>query len=607
MEDRWNALRREIPPGSALGEYLDRIEHDFDHPDPLFEKYYAPIVREEEAAGGVRPFLSVITRTQGRRMEMLREVLLCLAGQSDMDFELVLILHRAGDTAESVRRMVGEFPAHLRDRVRILTLEEGNRTAPLNYGFAHARGEYAAILDDDDLVFDNWVECFHRTAKKYPGRIVHAYCLSQDWETFRGPEGAEFVRSVSAPRAAFCVDFDLMRQMRENCCPLMSLAFPLWYFRRMGLCFDESLTTTEDWDYLMRTAFIAGVTDVSLPTSLYKQWKNAENSHSLHQEAEWEKNYAVIEDKFMNLPLLIPAGSKASLMRESMEHIDTGRGENGVQMLTDSFLYPDCGEGFLQGGLIKGVTACSGELFDAVFSGLEGASAGWRRVRFDPMEGGGIILHSITAVIRYADGGAQVSSLEDCVHNGYASEGEIYFAEPDPWLIWDVDPSRRITSVRIIGKSRRDLTGDLVRAIRTAKPWEEIQLFYAAGAPAYTEEQSLKKTVQQGVFEAVFDLPALEGGVFLRVDPGEDAGLWLKGFAAEYSEGDVWTEVKAEEIAVNGLRFGSDLLFPERDPQLHFHIPAAARVRIYGVLDRMSDREKALAERLAVRRDPGEA
>ncbi|HVF19852.1 MAG TPA: hypothetical protein VNA14_06385, partial [Mycobacteriales bacterium] len=36
-----------------------------------------------------RPFLSVLTRTQGRRPETLRELLLCLAAQTSDDFELL--------------------------------------------------------------------------------------------------------------------------------------------------------------------------------------------------------------------------------------------------------------------------------------------------------------------------------------------------------------------------------------------------------------------------------------------------------------------------------------------------------------------------------------
>ena len=37
-----------------------------------------------------RPFLSIITRTQGRRPHTLTEVLVCLTAQTDTDFELLL-------------------------------------------------------------------------------------------------------------------------------------------------------------------------------------------------------------------------------------------------------------------------------------------------------------------------------------------------------------------------------------------------------------------------------------------------------------------------------------------------------------------------------------
>ena len=61
-----------------------------------------------------RPFLSVITRTQGTRGRCLEDVLTCLAAQTDRDFELLLMRHRAAPEAvEETRRVLAEFPAWL--------------------------------------------------------------------------------------------------------------------------------------------------------------------------------------------------------------------------------------------------------------------------------------------------------------------------------------------------------------------------------------------------------------------------------------------------------------------------------------------------------------
>lgn len=291
---------------TALGVWARHLNRLLENPDRLFAERYAPIVRAEAAHGGERPFLSVITRTMGRRPALLREMLLSLAAQTDTDFELLLIAHRAGEEERSeIGRCLREMPESFRRRTRLLTLDSGNRTAPLNLGFAHARGEYAAVLDDDDLVFDDWVERFHDAASHASGRILHAYIVTQKWELLPGKNGP-LPRSTAGPGAECCGEFRFARQLSVNLCPLLGLAFPTVYFQTWGMLFDESLTTTEDWDYLMRLAPLAGVSDIRRPTGLYRLWQNADNSQTLHPQQEWEANYARIQRKFRQMPMLFP-------------------------------------------------------------------------------------------------------------------------------------------------------------------------------------------------------------------------------------------------------------------------------------------------------------
>ena len=83
-----------LPENSALNRYFSWLNGQVEHKDALYLKDYAPIIAKEEAHRGEdAPFLSVITRTQGKRPEMLRETLLSLVGQTDEDFEVLLIGH----------------------------------------------------------------------------------------------------------------------------------------------------------------------------------------------------------------------------------------------------------------------------------------------------------------------------------------------------------------------------------------------------------------------------------------------------------------------------------------------------------------------------------
>ena len=43
-------------------------------------------------------------------------------------------------------------------------------------------GKYAAVFDDDDILFSNWVEEFKKCAEENEGRILHSFAFAQDWE-----------------------------------------------------------------------------------------------------------------------------------------------------------------------------------------------------------------------------------------------------------------------------------------------------------------------------------------------------------------------------------------------------------------------------------------
>ena len=55
----------------------------------------------------------------------------------------------------------------------------------------------------------------------------------------------------------------------------------------------------------MRLAAFAGVTDIPETTAIYRMWENAENSQSLHEQPEWKRNYARIQARFTQMPVLL--------------------------------------------------------------------------------------------------------------------------------------------------------------------------------------------------------------------------------------------------------------------------------------------------------------
>ncbi|MBQ2735247.1 MAG: glycosyltransferase family 2 protein [Clostridia bacterium] len=243
------------------------------------------------------PFLSVLMRTQGKRSEALKEALLSLEAQSDDDFEILLILHRPteADQAKTLKLLEALSPS-LKDRLTWRVLEHGTRSAPLNLALSLARGEYLAMLDDDDVIFEDWVENFHRGAQKHPGAMIRSYGMTQYWNA--NPVGdALWLQAAEAPEPTYCAPFDLQKQLTDNYTPISCMAVPRACYSEQGIAFDETLTTAEDWDFMMRCALLCGLYDSGRITFLYRLWKNAETSHTVHQNDEWLKNRETILQK----------------------------------------------------------------------------------------------------------------------------------------------------------------------------------------------------------------------------------------------------------------------------------------------------------------------
>lgn len=255
------------------------------------------------------PFLSVVMRTQGKRPHTMEEALTGLAGQSDDDFEVIVVGHRLEfERQKRVERIIEDSPNWLRAKCRLLLVDDGNRTRPLNEGFAAARGRYIAILDDDDLPFGNWVETFRKLDGQAPGRLLRASVVRQDVTTIE-VAGLPGLRAVDSPKRVYPSTFDLFDHLRTNHTPPVSVAFPRGVFHDLRFRFDETLTTTEDWDFIMRTALVAGVVCSPEITAIYRWWPKDESSRTVHSTEEWQRNHRRILEKMDEMPTVFPAGT----------------------------------------------------------------------------------------------------------------------------------------------------------------------------------------------------------------------------------------------------------------------------------------------------------
>jgi glycosyltransferase involved in cell wall biosynthesis/2-polyprenyl-3-methyl-5-hydroxy-6-metoxy-1,4-benzoquinol methylase len=286
-----------------------------------------------------RPFLSIVTRTQGTRLHALAEVFTCLAGQTDIDFEVLVVGHRLDyPTQLRVERLIDDNPQWLRDKIRLVRVDSGNRTRPLNEGFEAAQGQYIVVLDDDDTPFANWVETFERLARNSPGRLLRAVAVRQE---VRNVEilGRSAIRAEGPPDKQYPSSFDLLEHLRVNQSPPVSIAFPRGVFHRLNIKFDESLTTTEDWDYILRVAGVVGTDSAPDITSIYRWWTVDDSSRTQHRKEEWDQNHTRILIKLdSSQTVLFPPGTTGRIrfLLDALDRANRDRAEIECASFSDS-------------------------------------------------------------------------------------------------------------------------------------------------------------------------------------------------------------------------------------------------------------------------------
>jgi hypothetical protein len=266
---------------------------------------------------GLSPLLSVVMRTQVRRPEALREALLCLAGQVDSRFELLLVVHDADP--DEARRILDDLPGWLTSRARILVAPGGTRSHPLNVGIAAAAGSHVAFLDDDDWVFGDWVQRFLEAASESPRQLLRAGVGVLHVARTTWPGGIEGYTAESSPSSPYPERFDLADHLRVNQTPFMAWAFPRRFFEVFGGA-DEALEVCEDWDLVLRAACVLGVVDIPALTAIYRRWDSGGDSYSTYDQATWARDMARVRGRIDSGPLLLPAGSVERLARFSAEH-----------------------------------------------------------------------------------------------------------------------------------------------------------------------------------------------------------------------------------------------------------------------------------------------
>lgn len=422
-------------------------------------------------------FLSIVTRTMGDRMLELADVFECLKVQDCQDFEFIVVGHKLTDEGKNqIENLISNQQEAFRNKTRLITVDHGGRTAPLNTGFASARGRYIAILDDDDVVYQNWVSVFAALEEESSGKVLHAFGDLQVWEKAVGADG-EIIRRPKEPiNKEYCVDFNMLDQLAGNRCPPFTLAFPARIFQECGIHFDESLSTYEDWDYLMQAAFICGCTNARVETGLYRIWKNTDNSLTSHSKAEWQENFEYVKRKMAGNSLTLSPEEVGELIERMAVYLDIERKTDdikahneallseGASRLKNARLYIDTGKGYDEDNTLEGLLSIEQNTFRIEYAnvGIFGAPV---KYRWDPTENESLFIENIRIELIRTDGSQNWVDYKKLRTNGMKYARGIYCISKDPNISF---PAGKVEAKKVIvsGDCHMNIPSEIITELR---------------------------------------------------------------------------------------------------------------------------------------------
>ncbi len=276
-----------------------------------------------------RPFLTVITRTTGDR-DTLIDTLRCLAAQTDNDFEVRLMANSpSADVGERVASVVATFHSSFASRVH-LDVSAPHRVAPLNRALEQAAGRYVSVLDDDDLVFADWVEQFRATADARPGALVRCRAVDQHVDALDDTTVAVATDGFIAPYRA---TFDFAAHLLSGQSPPATWCCPLDVIDDIGLRFDEEMVVCEDIEFFLRLALVCGVADTSTFGMVYRRWQTRFSSSHTVDKAVWETALRQIVDRLDAMPMLLAEGTAQRLFQAAVQERQVHTVDAGTEAL----------------------------------------------------------------------------------------------------------------------------------------------------------------------------------------------------------------------------------------------------------------------------------
>ena len=259
------------------------------------------------------PLVSVVLTTYNRP-RMLADALESVTRQTYQNFEIIVV-NDCGDDIESVikRFNTGNNITYLR------LGKNSGPAAARNKALAIVRGEIITYLDDDDLYLPNHLSVI--TAKLTDCSSDFVFTGSEEvTEKIDADEGrVELQRS----RPYQGINYSKERLHVSNFIPTNSWGHRRSLIDKIGL-FDESMTSLEDWDLLLRISRHMELVQIDSITSEVHVRQNSRDSLTARENPKDSQLYRLIYDRYDDLGNAEIRTSRAGVLQYFDAEKETG-------------------------------------------------------------------------------------------------------------------------------------------------------------------------------------------------------------------------------------------------------------------------------------------
>ncbi len=252
----------------------------------------APNASEESISRDVdqsSPLVSVILTTYNRPT-MLHDAIKSVLGQDYKNFELIVV----NDGGEEIGSIINEY----NDNKQISYLSIGKNagiSAARNKALSIAQGEIITYLDDDDTYLSNHLSVITEKLADHSVDFVFTGTLEIS-ESLDGNSRVELQKSQ--PYAG--IVYSRERLHIGNFIPVNSWGHRNSLLDRIGT-FDESLSSLEDWDFLIRVSRETNIVQIETITAEVHVRPNVMDNLTAQEKPKNAQLYRLIYDRYDDL------------------------------------------------------------------------------------------------------------------------------------------------------------------------------------------------------------------------------------------------------------------------------------------------------------------